>query len=97
MDQQLGYDGEGDFFMDENGLLSQRGSMPHSPWAYMGAQIIDPAIVDEEPLEPFSFMRIWKRLIAQRRLYGAPLNGFWMHVGDPIAKEAAEARLAAAA
>lgn len=97
MDQQLGYDGAGDFFMDEHGLLSQRGSMPHSPWAYMGVQMIDPAIVDEEPLEPFSFMRIWKRLISKGRLFGAPLNGFWMHVGDPHAKEAAEARLATAA
>lgn len=97
MDQQLGYDGEGDFFMDEHGLLSLRGVMPHSPWAYMGVQVIDPAIVDVEPLEPFSFMRIWKRMISEGRLYGAPLNGFWMHVGDPRAKEAAEARLAAAA
>jgi N-acetyl-alpha-D-muramate 1-phosphate uridylyltransferase len=97
MDQQLGYDGEGDFFMDEHGLLSLRGAMPHSPWAYMGVQIIDPSIVDSEPLEPFGFMRIWKRLMSDGRLYGAPLNGFWMHVGDPGAKEAAEVRLATAA
>jgi MurNAc alpha-1-phosphate uridylyltransferase len=97
MDQQLGYDGEGDFFMDEHGLLSLRGSMPHSPWAYMGVQVINPAIVGPEPLEPFGFMRIWKRLMSEGRLYGAPLNGFWMHVGDPGAKEAAEVRLAAAA
>ncbi|WP_395646783.1 nucleotidyltransferase family protein [Terricaulis sp.] len=97
MDQQLGYDGEGDFFMDEHGLLTHRGMMPHTPWAYMGAQVIDPRIVDEEPLEPFGFMRVWQRLMRASRLYGAPLGGFWMHVGDPAAKEAAEQRLAAAA
>jgi MurNAc alpha-1-phosphate uridylyltransferase len=97
MDQQLGYDGEGDFFMDENGLLSFRDALPHTPWAYMGVQIIDPSIIDQEPLEPFSFTRVWRRLAGEGRLYGAPLNGFWMHVGDPVAKEAAEARLAAAA
>lgn len=97
MDQQLGYDGEGDFFMDERGLLTHRGPMPHTPWAYMGAQIIDPRIVDNEPLEPFGFMRVWKRLMSVGSLYGAPLGGFWMHVGDPVAKEAAEQRLAAAA
>lgn len=96
MDQQLGYDGAGDFFMDETGVLTLRAPMPHSPWAYMGVQIIDPALVDNEPLEPFSFMRVWKRLQAEQRLYGAPLGGFWMHVGDPNAREAAEARLAAA-
>jgi MurNAc alpha-1-phosphate uridylyltransferase len=97
MDQQLGYDGEGDFFMDEHGRLMHRGNMPHTPWAYMGAQVIDPRIVDSEPLEPFGFMRVWKRLMSVGSLYGAPLGGFWMHVGDPVAKEAAEQRLAAAA
>jgi MurNAc alpha-1-phosphate uridylyltransferase len=96
MDQQLGYEGAGDFFMDEHGALSFRDALPHSPWAYMGVQIIDPAIVDPEPLEPFSFTRVWRRLVKEGRLFGAPLGGFWMHVGDPAAREAAEARLAAA-
>ena len=26
-------------------------------------------------------------------LFGAVMDGFWMHVGDPAAREAAEARL----
>lgn len=97
MDQQLGYEGAGDFFMDERGALSFRDAMPHTPWAYMGAQILDPRIVDEEPLEPFSLTRVWRRLQKQGRLHGAPLGGFWMHVGDPEALRQAEARLAAAA
>ena len=97
MDQQLGYDAAGDFFMDEHGVLSFRDALPHTPWAYMGVQIIDPSIIDEEPLEPFSFTRVWRRLAHEGRLYGAPLGGFWMHVGDPRAKEAAEARLSAPA
>lgn len=92
MDQQLGYDGEGDFFMSETGALSFRDALPHTPWAYMGVQIVDPAIVDIEPLEPFSFTRIWRRLAREGRLYGAPLGGFWMHVGDPRARDEAEAR-----
>jgi MurNAc alpha-1-phosphate uridylyltransferase len=96
MDSQLGYDGAGDFFMDENGVLSFRDALPHTPWAYMGVQIIDPAIMDEEPLEPFSFTRVWRRLAREGRLCGAPLNGFWMHVGDPRTRDEAEARLAAA-
>lgn len=97
MEAQLGYDGAGDFFMDEHGRLSFREAMPHAPWAYMGVQIVDPRIVDDEPLEPFGFMRIWRRLLKEGRLYGAPLGGFWMHVGDPAARDEAEARLAAAA
>ena len=97
MNECLGFEGAGDFFMDEHGVLSFRNAMPHAPWAYMGAQIIDPRIVDDEPLEPFGFMRIWRKLEAQGRLHGAPLGGYWMHVGDPEARVQAEARLAAAA
>lgn len=97
MDGQLGYEGEGDFFMDEHGELSFRDALPHTRWAYMGVQIVDPAIVDGEPLEPFSFTRIWRRLVKDGRLHGAPLGGYWMHVGDPEARAQAEARLAAAA
>jgi MurNAc alpha-1-phosphate uridylyltransferase len=97
MDQQLGYEGVGDFFMDEHGALTFRDAMPHTPWAYMGAQIIDPHVVDAEPLEPFSFTRVWRRLASGGRLRGAPLGGFWMHVGDPQARVEAEARLATAA
>jgi MurNAc alpha-1-phosphate uridylyltransferase len=63
----------------------------------MGAQIIDPGIVDDEPLEPFSFTRVWRRLQREGRLFGAPLGGFWMHIGDPASRAEAEARLAAAA
>ncbi len=96
MDRCLGFDGAGDFFMDENGLLSLRGAMPQAPWAYTGVQIIDPCIVDCEPLDPFSFMRIWRRLQSEGALFGAPLGGFWMHVGDPQARAEAEARMAAA-
>ena len=97
IDSQLGYDGEGDFFMASDGELSFRDALPHTPWVYMGVQIIDPAIIDAEPLEPFSFTRIWRRLAKAGRLHGAPLGGFWMHVGDPRARDAAEARIASAA
>lgn len=97
MDQQLGYDGAGDFVMGETGALEFRGERARAPWAYMGAHIVDPAVIDGEPLEPFSFTRVWRRLASQGRLHGVPLDGFWMHVGDPEARAAAEARLAGAA
>lgn len=97
MTQQLGYDGAGDFLMSDSNALDFRNDHPSAPWAYMGVQIIDPFIVDLEPLEPFSFTRVWRRLGEEARLYGAPLGGYWMHVGDPRTREAAEARLRSAA
>lgn len=97
MDECLGFDGPGDFFMSTAGALAHRGERPRADWAYTGVQVIDPRIVDAEPAEPFSFMRVWRRLQSEGRLFGAPLGGYWMHVGDPEARAQAEARLAAAA
>ncbi len=94
MDEQLGYDGAGDFSLGADGRIAFRDHRPTAPWAYMGVQVIDPRIVDSEPLEPFSFTRVWRRLAQDGRLHGAPLGGYWMHVGDPRAREQAEARLA---
>ena len=97
MEDQLGYDGAGDFVAEPDGRIAFREERPSAPWAYMGVQIVDPAVVAPEPLEPFSFTRIWRRLAAERRLFGAPLIGYWRHVGDPQARELAEARLGAVA
>ena len=97
LDQALGFDGAGDFFMDDAAKLTFRNDAPSAPWAYMGVYITDPKIVDGEPLEPFSMTRVWRKLAPEGRVHGAPLGGFWMHVGDPQAREQAEARLARAA
>lgn len=93
--RSLGFDGAGDFMRDADGRLHQRGEAPSAPFAYTGVQIVDPMLLADERVEPFSFMRIWRRLIDDGRLHGAVLDGFWMHVGDPIALAAAERRLAA--
>jgi MurNAc alpha-1-phosphate uridylyltransferase len=92
----MGFDGPGDFFHDGDGRLRFRGDAPAAPFAYIGAHVCKPQIVDGEPLEPFSLARLWRRLATQGRMYGVVLEGEWMHVGDPAARDAAERRLAAA-
>jgi MurNAc alpha-1-phosphate uridylyltransferase len=91
-----GLDGPGDFFKGDDGRLTFRGEAPAAPFAYIGAHICKPQIVDGEPLAPFSLARLWRRLAPLGRLHGVVLDGDWMHVGDPAAREAAELRLAAA-
>ena len=49
--------------------------------------------LDGEPDGAFSIVPVWWRLSEQGRLYGAVMDGFWMHVGDPAAREATEAKL----
>jgi MurNAc alpha-1-phosphate uridylyltransferase len=97
LERASGFDGPGDFFLGEDGRLSHRGAAVRAPYAYVGVQILKPQIVDGGPDGPFSVFGDWMRLIGQGRLYGAVMDGFWMHVGDPRARDAAEARLRAAA
>jgi MurNAc alpha-1-phosphate uridylyltransferase len=77
--------------------LTFRGDRPTAPFAYIGVHIAKPQIVDDEPDDAFSLTPVWRRLAARGRLYGLMLDGAWMHVGDPQARDAAEARLAEAA
>lgn len=93
MNACLGFDTPGDFTLSETGTIALRGGAASAPWAYTGVQIVRPDLIANEPVEPFSFKRIWERSIAAERLYGGTLDSFWMHVGDPSARDAAEARL----
>ena len=94
-DAAMGFDGPGDFFMDGEGRLAYRGTAGAAPYAYAGVQVFKPGLAAAESDTAFSTLRIWKRLAVQGRLFGAVLDGTWMHVGDPAARDAAERRLAA--
>ena len=90
----IGFEGDGDFFLGADGRLTFRGDAPEAPVAYMGVHICRPDYVADGPDGPFSLARLWRRSAAAGRLYGCVLDGDWMHVGDPEARDAAEARLA---
>ncbi|MFN7178014.1 nucleotidyltransferase family protein [Hyphomonas sp.] len=81
----LGFDGPGDFFLQDNHRLIRRGAAPSSPWAYAGVRIMKPQLYDTRAVERFSAVKIWDELIPQGRLAGHPLDRFWLHVGDPQA------------
>ena len=96
MEHAIGFDTPGDFFLQADGRLAFRGEAPAAPYAFMGVHIAKPQLTDGEPGGPFSLSRIWRGLAAQGRLHGLVFDGLWMHVGDPEARDAAEARLAEA-
>jgi MurNAc alpha-1-phosphate uridylyltransferase len=91
----IGFEGDGDFFLADDGRLTFRGEAPAAPFAYMGVHITRPGYADEGPEGPFSLSPLWRASAAAGRLYGCVLDGDWMHVGDPQARDEAEARLAA--
>ena len=89
----IGFEGHGDVFLADDGRLTFRGDAPSAPFAYMGVHICRPDYVVSGPEGPFSLSGFWRRSAAAGRLYGCVLDGDWMHVGDPQARDAAEARL----
>ena len=90
----IGFEGDGDFFLGEDGRLAFRGEAASAPFAYMGVHITRPDYADGGPDGPFSLSPLWRRSAAEGRLYGCVLDGDWMHVGDPQARDQAEAKLA---
>ncbi len=92
--QGIGFEGPQGFLRDDAGRLTH-STDPSSPTPFvnMGIAIFKPEVLDEAPHGAFSIIPVWHRLQARGRLHGVPMDGFWMHVGDPAARDATEARL----
>lgn len=96
LDEALGFDGPGDFFMDEAGRLTRRGEAASAPYAYAGVQLTTRAKFEGKTATKRSLARTWfDDWGPQGRLYGLVLDGPWLHVGDPQARLDAEAKLQA--
>jgi MurNAc alpha-1-phosphate uridylyltransferase len=91
----VGYDGRGDFHKDADGRLRRREGDERADFVYAGVAIVKPELVEGPPGAPFSANAFYNRAIASGRLYGLPLEGQWLHVGEPQAIAEAEKRIAA--
>ncbi len=89
----LGFHDSGDVFLEDDGAIRFKVAGETGPLVYVGVHICDPAIVKDGPEGPFSLTPLWRALAANRRVHGVTPDGLWMHVGDPDAKLAAEAKL----
>ncbi|UDF03531.1 N-acetylmuramate alpha-1-phosphate uridylyltransferase MurU [Asticcacaulis sp. AND118] len=95
MTRSSGFDGAGDFFLGDDRRLTFRGQAASAPLNYMGVHITHPDIVMSVTEDAFSLTPVWRQKATEGRLYGVMMHGDWMHVGDPAARDAAEARLRA--
>jgi len=86
----LGYEGSGDFVMDNDGRLSRRGERQMAPFVFTGVSIAHPRMFENAPEGAFSLNKVWDNAIESGRLYGVRLDGLWMHVGTPEALTEAE-------
>ncbi|WP_343698313.1 N-acetylmuramate alpha-1-phosphate uridylyltransferase MurU [Caulobacter sp.] len=92
----LGFHDSGDVFLEDEGSVRFKAAGETGPLVYVGVHICDPAIVRDGPEGPFSLTPLWKTLAADGRVHGVTPDGLWMHVGDPVTRDKAEARLATA-
>ena len=86
----IGYDERGDFTMDANGRLARRESQRIAPFAWPGVQIIHPRLIERGKGEIFSTNQLWDIAIEEGRLFGIRMDGKWMHIGTPAARDEAE-------
>jgi MurNAc alpha-1-phosphate uridylyltransferase len=96
LSRSLGFDGRGDFFLGPDGRLTRRGDADSAPYAYAGVQITRTGLFLGRAATKRSLNRTWFDEWSPRGgLFGLVLEGDWLHVGDPAARDAAEAHLAA--
>jgi MurNAc alpha-1-phosphate uridylyltransferase len=89
--QGIGFEGPRGFFMDEDGRITHSADDANpAPFANVGFQIMKPELLADEPDGAFSILPVWWRLQEKGRIFGVAMDAFWMHVGDPAAREATE-------
>lgn len=87
----LGYDGPGDFTLDDAGRLSRRRDGDQGALVFTGVQLLHPRLFDGAPGGAYSLNVLYNRALAQGRLFGLVHDGEWFHVGTPDARDATEA------
>ncbi len=87
VERAIGYDGKGDFWLDDNGQLRRRAPEATAPYVFTGVQILHPRIFVHCPPAPFSMNVLYDRLRdasgAYPRIGTVIHDGDWLHVGDP--------------
>lgn len=85
--------GQGDFDLDAQGMLSREGPKRARPYVWTGIQMLAHHVVVDPPGDVFSTNVFWDRAIAQGRCHGLVHDGNWFDVGYPAAIAMTEQRL----
>jgi MurNAc alpha-1-phosphate uridylyltransferase len=91
----IGYDGIGDFFIDQDDHIIRRKPEEQAPFVYAGVQIVHPRLFVDAPKGAFSLNILYDKAIRDGRIKALKHDGAWLHVGDPAGRDKAEAYLLA--
>ena len=91
-DKAVGYEGEGDFFLDDKNYLIRRTPKTHAPYIYTGIQILHQRLFKNSPQGKFSLNILYNEAISANppRIKGIIHTGILLNVGDPEGKKMAE-------
>lgn len=89
----VGYEGRGDFFLDQLGVPRRRRENEVVPFLFAGIQLLSHRLFAGEPVRPFSMNRLWDKAIAQGRIIAVVHDGTWYDVGTVAGLAATESRL----
>ena len=89
----VGYEGRGDFFLDQLGVPRRRRENEVVPFLFAGVQLLSHRLFAVEKVEPFSMNRLWDKAIANGRIVAIVHDGTWYDVGTVPGLAATESRL----
>lgn len=85
-----GYDGAGDYHIDDRGALRRRSGADSAPFVFTGIQILHPRLFAAAPAGAFPLVRLFDAAEAAGRLFGVVHDGDWFHVGTAEGLAAAD-------
>jgi MurNAc alpha-1-phosphate uridylyltransferase len=91
----IGYDGDGDYFLDPLGTPRRRGEREIAPFLFAGVQLLHRRAFASITATRFSLNLVYDRAAAAGRLHAILHDGEWYHIGTPDGLAATRARLAA--
>jgi MurNAc alpha-1-phosphate uridylyltransferase len=95
----VGYEGAGDFTMDQLGRIAFRDPREVAPFVWASIQILHPRFFADASsfAKPgggaFSLHPLWRQAIEAGRLFGLRHDGEWYHVSTPAGLREVRARL----
>ncbi len=89
----IGYEGDGDFFLDPAGRPRRRREREVAPYLFAGIQLLHRRLFDELPGPIFSLVRLFDLSEGAGRLGAIVHDGEWYHVGTPQGLAATRERL----
>ncbi|NVK19855.1 MAG: nucleotidyltransferase family protein [Methylocystaceae bacterium] len=89
-DKAIGYNGAGDFYINDVGKPDFRDDRKTAPYVFTGVQLLARTAFDKKTQQKWSLREIYQDAIQQGRARALIHEGDWLHVGTPDGLQLAE-------